>query len=229
MERSFESEKQFTSDASHELRTPITVILAQCKEAKQNYTSNEQYKDAIDVIDRQANKMSALISQLLQMTRIEQGTQVATFEMQNLSELVTIICSEQPDMPENMQMYTDVQPDIIAEFDVVLISRLLQNLINNAIRYGKENGYIKVRLYKQLKTIYLEVEDNGIGIPEDKIENIWKRFYQVDTSRTNKNGTGLGLTMVRQIAHMHNGSINVKSILGEGSCFIFTFPQNQNK
>ncbi len=227
LETSFEIEKQFTSDASHELRTPTAVILAQCNEAKQNYNSIEEYKQAIEVINRQASKMSALIQQLLQMTRLEQGTQLANFETQDLSEFVNIICSEQPDLPETMSLDLDIQDNIIAEFDIVLMSRLLQNLINNAIRYGNPNGYIKIKLWKQLQTIYLSVEDNGIGISQDKLQNIWKRFYQIDEARGSENGAGLGLTMVKQIANLHHGTVNVSSIEGKGSCFTFSFPESQ--
>lgn len=225
LEKSFETEKQFTSDASHELRTPTAVILAECNESI-NHNSIEEYKQSIDVINRQATKMSNLIKQLLQMTRIEQGTQVVNFETQDLSEFIYIICSEQPDLPKTMSLNLDIEDNIIAEFDIVLMSRLLQNLINNAITYGNPNGYIKIRLYKQLKTIYLSVEDNGIGMTNEQLQNIWKRFYQADASR--QNGAGLGLTMVKQIALLHHGDIKVISTKGKGSLFVFYFPEKQS-
>ncbi len=225
LEKSFETEKQFTSDASHELRTPTAVILAECNDSI-NHTSIEEYKQSINVINRQAVKMSNLIKQLLQMTRLEQGTQAVNFETQDLSEFVYIICSEQPDLPNTMSLNLDIQDNIIAEFDVVLISRLLQNLINNAITYGNPNGYIKIKLYKELKTIYLSVEDDGIGMTEEQLQNIWKRFYQADQSR--QNGAGLGLTMVKQIANLHHGDVKVTSTKGKGSLFVFSFPEKQS-
>ena len=95
LERAFEAEKQFTSDASHELRTPTAVILAQCEEARKEAKTPEQYRQAIEVIERQTKKMSDLINQLLQMTRLEQGTQRASFEKADLSALVEVICAEQ--------------------------------------------------------------------------------------------------------------------------------------
>lgn len=224
LEKSFETEKQFTSDASHELRTPTAVILAECNDSI-NHTSIDEYKKSIEVINRQAVKMSNLIKQLLQMTRLEQGTQAVNFETQDLSEFIHIICSEQPDLPKTMSLYLDIQDNIIAEFDIVLMSRLLQNLINNAITYGNPNGFIKIRLYKELKTIFLSVEDNGIGMTKDELQNIWKRFYQADQSR--QNGAGLGLTMVKQIANLHHGDIKVTSKEGKGSLFVFSFPEKQ--
>lgn len=224
LERSFEAEKQFTSDASHELRTPTAVILAQCEEARKEATKPEQYRQAIEVIERQAKKMSDLINQLLQMTRLEQGTQRASFEEADLSALVEVICAEQPELPQDMILQTDIQPNIEACFDVTLLSRLLQNLLNNAIRYGKPHGHIEVALRQENDTILLSVRDDGIGIPANKIEKIWQRFYQVDNARGSNHGAGLGLAMVQQIAELHNGTVTVESVEGIGSCFTLRFP-----
>lgn len=223
LERSFEAEKQFTSDASHELRTPIAVILAQCAESRHHHTEEEHAQD-MAVIDRQARKMQTLVQQLLQMTRLEQGTQRATLETADLSELVTVLCEEQPDLPVGTTLHTDIQPDVTAVFDVMLVSRLLQNLLNNAIRYGRKNGNIWVALRTLGGEILLSVRDDGPGIAPDQLDKIFTRFYQADPSRSGSNGTGLGLTMVRQIARLHGGDVTVESTLGKGSCFTFRFP-----
>lgn len=223
LEHSFEAEKQFTSDASHELRTPISVILAQCGEARHAETA-EQYQEAIAVIDRQARKMSTLVAQLLQMTRLEQGTLRAAMEEADLSELVEVLCREQPELPKGITIQADVQPEVHAVFDVTLMSRLLQNLLDNAARYGRENGHIWVTLRTLEDQIFLSVRDDGVGIPEDRLEQIFQRFYQVDPARSGSGGTGLGLTMVRQIARLHGGEVTVESREGVGSCFTFRFP-----
>lgn len=223
LEHSFEAEKQFTSDASHELRTPISVILAQCGEARHAETA-EQYQEAIAVIDRQARKMSTLVAQLLQMTRLEQGTLRAAMEEADLSELVEVLCREQPELPKGITIQADVQPEVHAVFDVTLMSRLLQNLLDNAARYGRENGHIWVTLRTLEDQIFLSVRDDGVGIPEDRLEKIFQRFYQVDPARSGSAGTGLGLTMVRQIARLHGGEVTVESREGVGSCFTFRFP-----
>lgn len=224
LETSFESEKQFTSDASHELRTPVAVILAQCGEARRHAQTPEQYAQALEVIDRQAKKMSGLIQQLLQMTRLEQGTQRASFEEADLSALVEIICAEQPALPQGITLQTSIEPEVTAWFDVTLMSRLLQNLISNAARYGRPQGHIWVSLARQDHTIELAVRDDGIGIQEEKLDKIWQRFYQVDPARAGNRGTGLGLTMVRQIAQLHSGEVTVQSAEGVGSCFTLRFP-----
>ena len=224
LETSFESEKQFTSDASHELRTPVAVILAQCEDARRHAQDPAQYTEAIDVIERQAGRMRDLIAQLLQMTRLEQGTQRANFEQADLSGLVEVLCAEQPALPHGVTIRADVQPGVEAWLDVTLISRLLQNLIDNAARYGRENGHIWVTLRRVEGEVLLSVRDDGIGIPADRLERIWQRFYQVESARGAGGGAGLGLTMVRQIAALHGGTMTVDSREGEGSCFTLRFP-----
>ncbi len=227
LETSFEAEKQFTSDASHELRTPVAVILAQCEDARRNAQTPEQYAEAIGVIERQAGRMSDLIAQLLQMTRLEQGTQRISMEQADISSLVEVICEEQPQLPRGITLQTDIQPDVEAWFDVTLMSRLLQNLINNAARYGRDNGHIWVALRRAEADVVLSVRDDGIGIPADQLDKIWKRFYQVGAARSAEGGAGLGLTMVQQIATLHGGTVTVDSREGEGSCFTLRFPSGR--
>lgn len=224
LETSFEAEKQFTSDASHELRTPVAVILAQCGDARRNAQTPEQYAEAIDVVERQAKRMSDLIARLLQMTRLEQGTQRAAMERADISSLVEVICEEQPRFPRGITLQSDIQPDVEAWFDVTLMSRLLQNLINNAAQYGRENGHIWVALRRIEGDVVLSVRDDGIGIPADRLDKIWQRFYQVESARGAEGGAGLGLPMVRQIAALHGGTVTVDSRAGEGSCFTLRFP-----
>ena len=168
--------------------------------------------------------MRDLIAQLLQMTRLEQGTQRANYEQADLSGLVEVLCAEQPALPHGVTIRADVQPGVEAWLDVTLISRLLQNLIDNAARYGRENGHIWVTLRRVEGEVLLSVRDDGIGIPADRLERIWQRFYQVETARGAGGGAGLGLTMVRQIAALHGGTVTVDSREGEGSCFTLRFP-----
>lgn len=224
LETSFESEKQFTSDASHELRTPTAVILAQCREAREHAETPDQYAQAIEVIERQAGKMSGLIAQLLQMTRLEQGTQRASYEWADLSGLAEVICAEQPEFPQGITLQTEIEKDVEAAFDVTLVSRLLQNLISNAARYGRPNGHIWVSLRREDDQAVLAVRDDGIGIDRAQQDKIWQRFYQADPARSGQGGTGLGLTMVRQIAALHGGTVSLDSAPGVGSCFTFRFP-----
>jgi signal transduction histidine kinase len=226
LEASFDEEKQFTSDVSHELRTPISVILSQCEFALEHSSAQEEYRESLETIKRQATRMSRLISQLLIFTRLEQGVEKAIFEDTDLSELVEMVCNEQTEINAgNISMITDIESGIQAIVDRFLFIRMLSNLISNAYEYGREGGEVRVRLYREKEIIFLSVADNGIGIHPDQIDKIWSRFYQVDPSRAaNDSGSmGLGLSMVRQIAKIHGGYVKVESNIDKGSTFTFSF------
>lgn len=226
LEQSFEAEKQFTSDASHELRTPISVIKGACEYAIKYDETPEEREETISMIHRQAVKMSDLVSQLLSMTRLEQGTEKANFENINLTELTKSICTEQA--YTNRNVYFQCEKEIFAFADATLITRLIQNLIDNAVKYGKPNGHVWVNIEENESEIQLSVKDDGIGIPKEEQNKIWQRFYQVDSSRTGDNGTGLGLSMVNKIAELHNGYMSVESEPLKGSNFVFHLPKNNS-
>ena len=227
LQSSFETEKQFTSDVSHELRTPVAVILSQCEYASQEGTPSEELRGSIGVIGAQARKMSALISQLLTLARADSGKQKLQYELVNLSELAEIIVEEQSIAAEEkgITLLTDIQPEILLRADETMMMRLFINLISNSITYGKPDGHTLVTLSANEAEITGSVQDDGIGIPADKLDKIWQRFYQVDPARTSgsSSGSGLGLSMVKWIVQAHGGRIEVSSRLGEGSCFTFHF------
>ena len=230
LEASFEAEQQFTSDASHELRTPTTVILAECSYAQKNAKTPEDYQASLDVIQRQAEKMSTLVKSLLEITRLDQGTQKVNLEYADLSDLVHVVCEEQAIVAQKgIRLQTDIQPELYAEIDVFLISRMLQNLIDNAFKFGKENGFVRVTLHRSGAGARLTVEDNGIGISEEDQSRIFQRFYQAEDSRRPQGGMGLGLSMVRQIVQLHGGAITVDSTPGKGTVFTVTLPEHPRK
>ena len=231
LEDSFENEKQFTSDVSHELRTPVTVILSQCEYALQEDTPAQEIKDCIRSIAAQARKMSNLISQLLTLARADKGTQKLHYELLNLSELAEIITEEQKGLAseKGITLETCIQPDILFRGDETMLMRLFINLISNSITYGKENGLTRISLSSDGNLITGSVSDNGIGIEKDKLDKIWKRFYQVNPARSSgeREGAGLGLPMVKWITEAHGGTVCAESTPGSGTVFTFTFPQNK--
>lgn len=221
LDEAFEAERQFTSDASHELRTPMSVILAQCEFTLERARTAKEYEDAIKLIQRQGKKMSRLISDMLDVTRLEQKGDTIEREQVNVTELVTLLCEDMALIRENEITLTyEVAPNVFLYGNYQLLSRMLANLITNAYRYGKEQGHIEVKLTKDEKKLVLSVSDDGIGIAKEEQDKIFRRFYQSDTSRT-RQGTGLGLSMVREIASLHGGTIEVQSELGQGSTFTF--------
>ena len=226
LERAFENERRFTSDASHELRTPTSVILAQSEYVLEKPRSSEEYAEAFEVVLSQAQRMSALIGDMLDYTRMEQGSERYDFTPVNLSALVSELAGQVTTPQEKRITIThNVESDIMVSGNEMLLCRLVQNLIDNAYRYGKEDGRILVSLVSKNQCVILSVEDNGIGIAEDELEKIFERFYRSDASRTVK-GTGLGLSMVKRIAELHNASVQVDSKLGEGSIFKIIFEKN---
>ena len=226
LDNAFQAERQFTSDASHELRTPMSVILAQCEMSLEHEQSPEEYQDALNVIERQGKKMAKLINDMLDFTRLELKSDRYTTEPLDLTKLVSSVCEDMALIRENnITLTCEAQENVTLLGNAQLFARLLTNLISNAYRYGKENGHIFVTLKTEQDKILLTVEDDGIGIAKDDLEKIFRRFYQADNSRTGA-GTGLGLSMVREIAKFHGGEVFAESELGVGSKFTCVFQKN---
>ena len=226
LEQAFLRERQFTSDVSHELRTPVSVILAQCEASLNRTDLSEEQRKEILLIRKKAGEMSQMISQLLLLSRADQGRQQLNKEEINISELTEIIVEEQKMLAQRrkIEVHTEIEPDITGYLDESFYIRMLDNLISNAVSYGKEGGNIKVTLHQIPSGVRGTVEDDGIGISRDDQVHIWERFYRVDASRTGKEDgshSGLGLSMAKWIAQAHGGNVRVESELGKGSCFTF--------
>ena len=224
LDEAFMAEQQFTSDVSHELRTPVSVIMAQCEYSLETPKSPKEYEEALRVIERQGKKMSKLINDMLIFSRLDMGAKNYSFEIVDLTELVSTVCQDMALIQERgITLEWQVQGNVSLNGNQELLTRLLVNLISNSYRYGTENGFILVSLKETQGQIQLSVTDDGMGIPEEELEKIFRRFYQVDNSR-NGQGTGLGLAIVAEIAQLHGGTVKVESELGKGSTFIFITP-----
>lgn len=223
LENSFKKEQQLTSDISHELRTPISVIYSQCQLSLEGEQSTEEYKEALELIERQSRKMSGLINDMLAFSRLERGAEAIRLEPVNLSECVTAVCEDMSLIGENeITLKYDIEPEITVGGSFELLTRMTANLISNAYRYGKTGGNITVTLRSENDSARLAVEDDGIGISDRDIEKIWDRFYRGDASRSS-GGTGLGLSFVREIAEIHSAKALVQSEEGVGSRFEIIF------
>ena len=230
LDSSFSAQRHFTSDASHELRTPVSVILAEC-EYQLSEDLDEDVRESIESINKQALSMKNLITQLLSFAKIEQGSHRFEMSEENLSEIVRSVAEDIAKIgTKNIEIICQVQDDITMTMEVSLMARLAENLISNAVRYGKENGFVKVALARQGTDIVFSVEDNGIGIDEADIGKIWQRFYRVDKAHSREEGcSGLGLAMVKQIAELHGGRVSVESEVGKGSIFTVIFPDGNGQ
>ena len=225
LEHSFNTERQFASDASHELRTPITVILAECDRAKRKDETREDFLESIEVIEEQGKHMSQLVQQLLSLTRMQHGTDKYPMRRTDLSLFVESCCSEfVPADRRGISLETDIEEKVEAAYNPALMSRVVQNLLQNAYKYGKEGGHIWLSLRRDGRGAVLTVRDDGIGISKADQAYIWQRFWQADAARGDESGTGLGLSMVKEIAEFHGGSVSVESELGKGSTFSVNIP-----
>lgn len=229
LEQAFIKEKQFTSDASHEIRTPASVIIAQCELALEN-AENEQNKEALRTILWHAQKMSQMTSQLLLLTKAEHCTEILENEEINLSELAEIIAEQQQEEAEEkgLSLTYSIQDNIFVTGDPTLLTSALINLFSNAIKYNKKDGKINFTLTQTDNLIHGRISDTGIGISEENLPKIWERFFQADKARSKKPGeyygTGLGLPLVKWIIEAHGGTVDASSSVNKGTIFHFTLP-----
>ncbi|MCC8073405.1 MAG: HAMP domain-containing histidine kinase [Clostridiales bacterium] len=223
LEKSFMEERQFTADISHELRTPVTTILAQSELSLEKDRTKEEYKDSLSVIKRQSTKMKNMVESMLRLSRLECQEKLKNIDKINLSLLLEEICFERKISDEkNITLENDIREDIFINGDEDMIEILINNLISNAYRYTEENGSVFVSLYQTDENVILSVKDTGIGIEKENLERIFDRFFQENKARNNddlKYSTGLGLSTVKAIADLHGAHINVESEVGKGSEF----------
>ena len=224
LERAFENEKQFTADASHELRTPVSVILSQCDYGLSHPGEERQ---ALAAVETQAGRMAALISQLLTLSRAESRRQQLTPERVELSGLAAAVAEQIAEQAREKEITveTDIEPDLTLMGDQTMLMRLLINLMENAVHYGRKGGWIQLSLHRSGEVIEGCVADDGPGIPAEQQPLVWNRFWQADPSKSGE-GAGLGLAMVRWIAEAHGGTVRLESAPGEGARFYFTLAAN---
>ena len=214
-------EKQFTSDASHELRTPISVILAQ-GEYLLDIAKDEKEKELAQTIVDKSKQVSKLVSRLLLLARIDQHRQKFNKEKVDLSVIVDVAVDSMKELASQKEilLFSNVAEGTIVDADEALLLSAITNLISNGIKYGKESGHVSVSASKNGDKTEIIVADNGVGISEEHIDKIWTRFYRVDDVRNDEYGSsGLGLSMVKSIIELHGGEITVKSTLGQGTEF----------
>lgn len=221
IENLIRKEKQFTSDASHELRTPVSVILAQ-GEYLLDIAEDEKERELAENIVAKANQMAELISRLLLISRIDSNRQKFNKEKVDLAVIADIAVESMSVLAENrgISLISEVPENLIVDADETLLLSVFTNLVSNGIKYGKPNGYVRISAKRSGEFTEITVKDNGIGISDEHIDKIWGRFYRVDDVRNDEYGSsGLGLSMVKSIVELHDGAITVKSEPEQGTEF----------
>ena len=225
LEKSFQRERQFSSDASHELRTPVSIIMAYsealiAKMQNQKENMNDEQLESLELIHTESEKMNVIISQLLMLARGYEGKYPKEIESIDLNEVIINVIEQMQELADRSDITLLYSPDgdlnIMA--DQSLITQMLINLVENGIKYGKPGGYVRLMAKKEIDGMHITVEDNGIGISETDLPNIFERFYRADKSR-DRSGTGLGLSIIKWIVNEHNGKILVSSELDKGTIF----------
>lgn len=219
---------QFSADASHDLRTSITVILGTAQLSLHRHRSEQEYRDDLDRIVTECRTASTLLDALLSLARSDNFVHEVMFRPVDVGMLVLTGCQRVEDLAESTGVILDWRlPDdaTFVEGDVTLLQRLLGILLDNALKYTPEHGEIMVGLRKSPSEVFLTVHDTGIGMSEDVRQRIFERFYQGDLREKKVHaGTGLGLSIARWIADAHRAKLTVESSPMKGSHFEIRFP-----
>lgn len=219
----------FVANVSHELRTPLALIRLYAETLELGrLTAKEKYQEYYRIIREESERLTALINNILDFSRIEAGRKEYEFKETNLADLVRSTLDsyrfqiEQNGFAFEENIASDVPPVIV---DREAIARSLLNLVNNALKYSKDQKYIGVSLYRANSRVNLEVQDHGIGISPNEQEKIFEKFYRCgDPLVHNIKGSGLGLSLVRHIARAHGGDVLVESTPAKGSKFTIALP-----
>jgi len=220
--------QEFVSNVSHELKTPLTSmkVLAESL-VGQSGIPEELYQEFLHDINTEIDRENEIITDLLNVVRLDRKEGEMNIAQVSINELLEIIMRRlRPIAKErNVEMVFESFRSVLAEVDEVKMSLVFTNLIENAIKYNKEGGQVKVSLNADHRYFYVRVEDTGIGIPEDAKKYIFDRFYRVDKARSRETGgTGLGLAITKSAVMMHKGNIKVSGKEGEGSVFVVRIP-----
>lgn len=227
LDKAFERQKQFTSDASHELRAPLAIIQAEASLCLQKERKPEDYQKSLEIIALEAEQMTLLINQLLMLARGDSGKDTVKFDKICITEFVNEICSDVEILcnEKDIRLVCETDGTLFVMGDSKSLRRLMLNLLENAMKYTASGGTILVSAEKERNVAVISVSDTGMGIPEEDLPYIFERFYRVDKARTrDRSGSGLGLSICRQIAHMHEASLDVDSSLNKGTVFYLRLP-----
>lgn len=223
-----ESRQEFVSNVSHELKTPITSmkVLADSLNAQEDVPV-ELYKEFMTDIADEIDRENKIINDLLSLVKMDKTAADLNIETVNINELIELILKRLRPIAgqKDIDVIYESNRDVTAEVDEVKLTLAISNLVENAIKYNEEHGYVKVTLDADHRFFTVVVEDNGMGIPEESKEHIFERFYRVDKSHSRKiGGTGLGLSITRSAILMHRGAIKVESEEGKGTTFLVKIP-----
>lgn len=230
-EKTAEERRQFVSNVSHELRTPLTSVRSYLEALEEGAWQDKTVApEFIHVTLGETDRMIRMINDLLNLSRMDSGAQQMDLELVNFNELVDYIL-DRFDMMVNSQeknyriVREFTERDLWVEIDTDKIMQVIDNVMNNAIKYSPDGGKIEVHLMETHNNVVLSISDEGLGIPKKDLEKVFERFYRVDKARARQQGgTGLGLAISKEVMKAHQGQIWVESVEGKGSTFYISLP-----
>ena len=230
LDRSFESLRQFTADASHELRTPLSIIRGEAEVALSQNRDEAEYRESLAIVQDEARRLSRMVDDMLALARADDGQQRLNVEEFYLNDLVEECArsSQVLALAKGISLTVDPATDITFRGDESLLRRMIVNLLDNAIKYTPSGGHVSVKVTSKDGGVEITVADTGIGIPAEATTRIFERFYRADRARSRSDGgSGLGLSIAKWVAEVHNGSIDLDSRPGGGSTFTVSLPQSK--
>ena len=209
--------KEFTTNVSHELKTPIGIIEGYAEGLKDGIVSGEDAKMYLETIIDESKKMSVLVTNMLELSKLESGTTKPNLEAFNINRLITkVLKKHKPDFEENKfnVNFNSSTPYSYVYADPFQMEQVFTNLITNAIKYTPPSNDININIQEELDKFKISVQNMGVKIPEEEISKLFDKFYRLDKSRerTQKNSTGIGLSIVKNILHLHNSEFNLQNI-----------------
>lgn len=218
--------RQFVSDASHELKTPLASIKLLSDSILQNDMDPVTIREFVEDIGNEADRLNRMTQKLLSLTKME-GQQDSTCEIVKLAPTIQRVLRMLSEISKNNEI--TIVENILEDCPILIIEddlyQIIFNLVENGIKYNRPGGKLTISVQREDDNAIVKISDTGVGIPEDSIDHLFERFYRVDKARSRKTGgSGLGLSIVRSLIERNNGTITVNSVYGQGSTFIVTFP-----
>ncbi|MCR5742106.1 MAG: HAMP domain-containing histidine kinase [Lachnospiraceae bacterium] len=225
-----ESRQEFVSNVSHELKTPITSIRVLADSLmSMGDAPVELYKEFMQDISNEVDREAKIITDLLDLVKMDKAASALNIAKVNVNALIEDVMHRLLPIADQrkIELVFESFRDVICDADETKLSLAISNLIENAIKYNIDNGFVHVSLNADHRFMYIKVQDSGVGIPEDEQDRIFDRFYRVDKARSRETGgTGLGLAITKSVIQMHSGAIRVYSKPGEGTTFSVRIPLN---
>ena len=231
LEKSFTMAQQFSHDAAHEIRTPLTIVRGEIEELLKDDRCPENISNALESLLEEIQYLSSVAEKLLLIHSLDTGEIEYHFKIVDLSKIIQEIYEDALVLSAEKQLTIELKKNdsVVIKGNEELLTRLLWNVIDNAIKYSPQGGKVSIALEEKRDFAVIRVADTGVGIPAEDINKIFDRFYRVDKSRSRElGGTGLGLAISKWIVDLHKGQIRVESEVGVSSEFIITLPSTES-